>query len=99
MSQSSRQYIAMKMKTAASDEPVDKNFVRITRADVHRCDHTSTICMTARCVESWSSDWRLFLDRTHAGRDFARVLGLTEQQINTLAEDSPLSSSVRLTSS
>lgn len=32
------------------------------------CDHTSTVCPTPSCVESWSIDWDLLFKRTAGGR-------------------------------
>ena len=87
MTESSRQYVAVRMKTAASDEPVGPKFERIKTAHPNRCDHTETICKTVKCVESWSTDWRLFLRRTQAGRNIIETLRLTNEQVESLAAD------------
>jgi hypothetical protein len=62
---SSHNYVAAKMKESLSIDPFEQIRVSIPE----RCDHTTTICPTKECVESWSIDWELFFTRTIAGRD------------------------------
>ena len=44
---------------------------RLPLVHPRNCDHTYTLCMTARCLNSWSLDYQLFLIRTGGGRRIA----------------------------
>jgi hypothetical protein len=88
--------IAAQMKTWASDGPV-RGIAHILTSVPNRCDHTHRICATPSCVESWSIDWRLYLNRTAPGRTLAATLGLTDSVLADLAADGERGSYVRLT--
>jgi hypothetical protein len=49
-----------------------------------RCEHAATICATRACIESWSIDYHVFLERTEAGRRIAREAGFTTEEMQAL---------------
>jgi hypothetical protein len=44
-------------------------------SDPGMCEHGITICSQWSCLESWAIDWRLYLNRTGAGRRIAAEAG------------------------
>lgn len=79
-------YIPMKFRSDATDE-LRQQFKQLLTAVPSRCDHVQRICPTKACVESWALDHRLFLRRNTTGREFIRVMQLSDQQVNQLADD------------
>lgn len=47
--------------------------------DPGKCEHGITICSDWNCLESWSIDFRLYLNRTGAGRRIAAEAGWDPQ--------------------
>lgn len=67
-------YLAATLRMAEETEPGELSIFRgLKRIPVattsNRCDHTSRVCPTKACVETWSYDWLFHFDRTRVGRE------------------------------
>lgn len=79
---SSNTYVAARVRGDAEGRPTLASLVVVAPQN---CDHTHTICETAECLNSWSLDWQLYLQRTNRGRDIIQRFHLTDDQLRTLA--------------
>lgn len=52
--------------------------IRLPIVAAENCDHTYTVCPTAKCLNSWSLDYQFFMQRTGGGRKIAEQFHLDD---------------------
>jgi hypothetical protein len=63
------------------------NYNQLVVTTIELCDHTSTICESPMCIESWGlNDWQLFLTRTKMGRQFIKKWCLSDEDLAILEQ-------------
>jgi hypothetical protein len=68
-------YVSAMLREDIGKYPLRNHLVRLPVTSLDDCEHCVTVCAKWDCIESWSCDYRLFLDRTGAGRKIAEEVG------------------------